>query len=144
MDNIGTAWRGRAPSANPNAPHRIRSDDNIETQFPGTPWVPNLPAQLVSSGYHPSAFHGGSTVQQPANFGTEGGLVAWDWDPTIVGPTGPNPHNALFNLLLPIRWDLQVATEQSDAVRGQVTLTQVPQQDSAQYTQPGTASLVYE
>lgn len=144
MDTIATAWRGAAPPANPNAPHHIRSDDNIETQFPGPPWVPNLPAQLVASGYHPSLFHGGSTMQQPSNYGTEGSLAAWEWTPTIVGPTGPNPHNALFNLLVPIRWDLQILTDDSQAVRGQVSLTQVPQQESAQYTTPGTASLVYE
>lgn len=144
MDLIGTAWRGGPVAANPNPPHNIRSDDNIETQFPGGPWVPNMPAQLVASGYHPSRFQGGATTQVPANFGTEGSLSINDWTPTYVPPTGPDPHNALFNLLLPIRWDLQVATPDSEAVRGQVLLTQVPSQESAQFSQPGTASLTFD
>jgi hypothetical protein len=113
---------------------------------PGAPFTSNDPAQLIDEAYHPSYFQSGRVVQVPPNYGTEGSLSINDWTPTLVprvGSVTPAPLPA-WNLLVPIRWDLQVITDQSLAVRGQATLTQVPEQSSATYTPPGTASLTVD
>lgn len=142
MDLIRTAWRGRA-----DVPDRM--DDNHEVLWPGAPVLPNHPAQLIPGTYVPgNVYQSGGTMQVAANYGTEGSLSINEWTPTYVprvGATTPaNGGQPQWNHLVPIRWDLQVMTDNDLAVRGQQALTQVPSQAAAQFTPPGTASITFD
>lgn len=96
--------------------------------------------------WHPNALSVGRVVQQPANFGQQGGAVGYrKMALNIIGnPLEPTslPHKPVYNVMIPpVTFNLAVMTKQQLATFENSNNVQAPQLPLT-FSAPGTASLL--
>jgi hypothetical protein len=122
-------------------------------QLDGTakgPWSRRLDAGIkMWTAWRPNAFHDLIAPRIPANYGADGGAIAFDWRGWEFPPGNPEgsiamypgsipaPHRPMWNVLKPVVWGLQVLSP------GNINPAsyQAIQADPSAFVPGGTASL---
>lgn len=95
----------------------------------------------VAAAWRPSTRESGRTLQVPANYGGDAGLIGWQHTPTVTPTPAYDPHIPQFNNLVPIQWNEIVLHPDEVSALQQAGLLQTTLGLPASYSVPGTASL---
>jgi hypothetical protein len=98
---------------------------------------------LIGTSWRPTGLTAARVSVVPENYGGVGSLIETNITPTLVPPkyTEGDPYIPQWNSLRPIVWTEQIIHPDELAALEQLQLIQVPGQDPAYWSPPGSASV---
>lgn len=98
---------------------------------------------LIGTAWRPTALQAARVDVIPENWGGDGSLIETGITPTFVPPkyTEYDPYIPQWNTLRPIVWTEQVLDPAELDALAQLQIIQVPGQDPAYWSPPGSASV---